>query len=41
VQRWNAGCQNAARLFQEIQARGYPGCKTMVRAYLAQLLTLI
>jgi transposase len=36
LQRWNAGCQNAAQLFQEIQAQGYPGCKTMVRAYLAQ-----
>ena len=37
VARWTAGCRNAARLFREIQAQGYPGCNTMVRAYLATL----
>jgi transposase len=36
LMRWNAGCRNAALLFQEIQAQGYQGCKTMVRAYLGQ-----
>jgi hypothetical protein len=34
--RWNAGCRNAAQLFREIREQGYPGCKTMVRAYLGQ-----
>jgi transposase len=29
-QRWNQGCHNATRLFQEIQARGYRGSRQMV-----------
>jgi transposase len=37
VARWTAGCRNAALLFREIQTQGYPGCNTMVRAYLATL----
>ncbi|MFE6926333.1 hypothetical protein ACFVAV_35350 [Nocardia sp. NPDC057663] len=33
-QRWNDGCTNAARLFEEIRERGYRGRASMVRAYL-------
>ena len=29
-QRWNQGCHNATRLFQEIRARGYHGSRQMV-----------
>ncbi len=36
LMRWNAGCRNASLLFREIREQGYPGCKTMVRAYLGQ-----
>ena len=25
LERWNAGCRDALRLFREIQPRGYPG----------------
>jgi transposase len=32
-QRWNEGCHNATRLFQEIRARGYPGGRQMVGQY--------
>ena len=28
--RWNEGCHNATRLFQEIRAQGYRGCRQMV-----------
>jgi transposase len=28
--RWNEGCHNATRLFQEIHAQGYRGCRQMV-----------
>ncbi|WP_309240990.1 ISL3 family transposase [Nocardia sp. BSTN01] len=34
--RWNEGCTNATRLFEEIRARGYRGRGSMVRAYLQQ-----
>ncbi|WP_084515697.1 transposase, partial [Nocardia acidivorans] len=33
-QRWNEGCTNAARLFEEITARGYRGQPNLVRTYL-------
>ena len=29
-ERWNAGCADAARLWQEIRARGYPGGYSLV-----------
>ncbi len=32
--RWNEGCTNATRLFEEIRARGYRGRASQVRAYL-------
>ena len=37
LQRWSQGERNAAQLHREIRARGYPGCATMVRAYVAYL----
>jgi transposase len=36
-QRWNAGCNDATRLWQEIRARGYAGGYSRVRDYLAPL----
>ena len=35
-ERWNSGCTNAAQLWQEIRARGYPGSCRQVRGYLAR-----
>jgi transposase len=35
-ERWNAGCTNAAQLWQEIRGRGYPGSVTHVRQHLAR-----
>jgi transposase len=35
-ERWNAGCTNAAQLWQELRDRGYPGSPTHVRQYLAR-----
>ena len=35
-ERWNSGCSNAALLWQEIRARGYPGGYSQVRDYLAR-----
>jgi transposase len=35
-ERWNSGCTNAALLWQEIRARGYPGSCRQVRGYLAR-----
>ena len=35
-ERWNAGCTNAAQLWQEIRDRGYPGSCRQVRGYLAR-----
>jgi len=40
-QRWNDGRTNAAQLFTEITARGYPGEPTAVRHYLRQFRTTI
>jgi transposase len=37
LQRWSQGERNAAQLYREISARGYRGCATMVRTYLAYL----
>ncbi len=37
LERWSQGERNAAHLYREIRARGYPGCATMVRAYVAHL----
>ena len=37
LERWSRGERNAAQLYREIRARGYPGCATMVRAYVAHL----
>lgn len=34
-ERWNAGCQNAQALFEEIRAQGFPGSASYVRHYLA------
>ena len=34
-QRWNEGCHNATRLFQEIRTRGYPGGRQMVAQYVS------
>ncbi len=40
IQRWNEGCTDAARLFREIQAQGYPGrTPQAVRRYLRPLRT--
>jgi DNA-binding CsgD family transcriptional regulator len=37
LQRWSQGESNAAQLYREINVRGYLGCATMVRAYVAHL----
>jgi transposase len=37
LQRWNAGCTDAAQLWREIRARGYPGGYPLVRDHLAPL----
>ena len=34
-QRWNEGCHNASRLYQEIRAKGYPGKRAMVARFVA------
>jgi transposase len=34
-QRWNAGCTDAAALWRDIRARGYPGGYSLVREHLA------
>jgi len=36
-QRWDQGCTDAAQLFAEIQAQGYPGSKRSARRYLQPL----
>jgi transposase len=35
AQRWNEGCHNAARLYQEIRQKGYAGKHNMVRRFVA------
>jgi transposase len=35
-ERWNAGCTNAAQLWQELRDRGYTGGPTHVRHYLTR-----
>jgi transposase len=37
LERWNAGCHTAIQLFQEIQARGYPGSYRRVTAYVSRI----
>jgi transposase len=37
--RWSQGERNAARLYHEIQERGYPGSASLVRAYVSHLRT--
>jgi transposase len=37
LERWSQGERNAAQLYREISARGYSGCATMVRTYVAHL----
>jgi len=34
-QRWNEGCHNASRLYQEIREKGYPGKRAMVARFVA------
>jgi transposase len=36
-QRWDQGCTDAAQLFAEIQAQGYPGSKRSARRYMQPL----
>jgi transposase len=35
-ERWTAGCDNAAELWHELRAQGYPGAASTVRQYLAR-----
>jgi transposase len=37
LERWNAGCYNAAQLYRDIQAHGYPGKYSIVSAYVSRL----
>lgn len=37
LERWNAGCRNAMLLLREIEARGFAGKRSIVRAFLTQL----
>ena len=37
LERWNAGCYTAMRLFRELQQRGYPGSYGPVAAYARRL----
>jgi len=34
LERFQAGCHNARRLYQEIQAQGYAGCDSLVRKFI-------
>lgn len=34
-QRWNEGCHNASRLYQEIRQKGYSGKRAMVRRFVS------
>ena len=37
LERWNAGCHTALRLFRELRQRGYPGSYARVAAYARRL----
>ena len=37
LDRWNAGCHNAAQLHREIQSQGFPGQGTIVREFASKL----
>ena len=37
LERWNAGCRDALRLFRELQPRGYPGSYVTVARYAQRL----
>jgi transposase len=37
LERWNAGCRNAMQLLEEIEAQGFGGKRSIVRAFLTQL----
>ena len=37
LERWNAGCHNAMQLLGELQAKGFAGKRSVVRAFLTQL----
>jgi len=37
LERWNAGCYNAMRLFRDLRQRGYAGCYGVVAAYARRL----
>jgi transposase len=37
LERWNAGCRDALRLFRELQQRGYPGSYVTVARYAQRL----
>jgi transposase len=37
LERWNAGCRTAARLFRDLQQRGYAGSYALVAAYARRL----
>jgi len=39
LERWSQGERNAAQVYREINARGYRGAATMVRAYISHLRT--
>jgi len=37
LERWNAGCRTAARLFRDLQQRGYAGSYALVAAYVRRV----
>ncbi len=37
LERWNAGCHTAMRLFRDLRQRGYAGCYGIVAAYVRRL----
>jgi transposase len=37
LERWNAGCRDALRLFRELQQQGYPGSYATVARYAQRL----
>ena len=40
LERWNAGCRDALRLFRELQQRGYPGSYATVARYAQRAVVL-